>query len=137
MEGRLRELGVDSATTYHTMGWTYNRPRGVADAYGDGAAESIRSWIRLRGASNVPIFPDCPVGWDDSPRFGLGSHPAVGRSPDQFERLVRGARHFVANEKVKIVYVSAWNEWTEDHMLLPDAIWGYSYLEALRRALGA
>lgn len=137
VEGRLRELGVDSATTYHTMGWTYNRPRGVADAYGDGAAESIRAWRKLKGVSNVPTFPDCPVGWDDSPRFGLGSHPAVGRSPDQFERLVRAARHFVAEEKVKIVYVSAWNEWTEDHMLLPDTIWGYSYLEALQRALVA
>jgi hypothetical protein len=31
--------------------------------------------------------------------------------------------------------VSAWNEWTEDHCLLPDSIWGYSYLEALKRAV--
>ena len=67
--------------------------------------------------------------------FGLGAHPAIGRSPDQFERLVRAARHFVADDKAKVVYISAWNEWTEDHFLLPDAIWGYSYLEALRRAI--
>jgi hypothetical protein len=137
IEGRLRQLGVDSATTYHTMGWTYNRPRGSANAYGEGAAASIRAWRKQRSQCNVPTFPDCPVGWDDSPRFGLGSHPAVGRSPDQFERLVRAARHFVADDKVRVVYVSAWNEWTEDHMLLPDTIWGYSYLEALRRAVGS
>jgi hypothetical protein len=61
----------------------------------------------------------------------------VGRSPDQFERLVRAARHFVADEKARVVYISAWNEWTEDHTLLPDTIWGYSYLEALRRAIGS
>jgi len=90
IEGRLRQLGVDSATTYQTMAWTYTRARGTANAYGEGAAGSLREWRKQKSACNVPTFPDCPVGWDDSPRFGLGSHPAVGRSPDQFERLVRG-----------------------------------------------
>jgi len=117
------------------VSWTYTKPAGSTGAYGTGAADSIRNWRSQRAACNVPTFPDCPVGFDDSPRFGLGSHPAVGRSPDQFERLVRAARHFVAGDNAKVVYVSAWNEWTEDHCLLPDTIWGYSYLEALRRAL--
>jgi hypothetical protein len=135
VEGRLRQLGVDSATTYHTMAWTYTKAGGTTDAYGKGAADSIRAWKGQRGSCNVPTFPDCPVGFDDSPRFGLGSHPAVGRSPDQFERLVRAARHFVADDRNRVIYVSAWNEWTEDHCLLPDSIWGYSYLEALKRAV--
>jgi hypothetical protein len=134
-EGRLRQLGIDSATIYHTMAWTYTKPGGSTDTYGKGAAESIQAWKRLRASCNVPTFPDCPVGFDDSPRFGLGAHPVVGRSPDQFERLVRAARHFVGDDKTKVVYVSAWNEWTEDHCLLPDTIWGYSYLESLRRAV--
>jgi hypothetical protein len=34
-----------------------------------------------------------------------------------------------------MIYIAAWNEWTEDHILLPDTYWGYSYLEALRRAV--
>jgi hypothetical protein len=29
--------------------------------------------------------------------------------------------------------MSSWNEWTEDHCLAPDAIYGYSYLKAIRR----
>jgi hypothetical protein len=33
----------------------------------------------------------------------------------------------------KIVFLSSWNEWTEDHVLLPDTVYGYSYLEAVRR----
>jgi len=135
VEGKLHQLGVDSATVYQTMGWTYSKGGGTTDPYGMGAVDSIRTWRAQRKSCSVPTFPDCPVGWDDSPRFGLGSHPAVGRSPDQFERLVRAARHFVADDKARVVYISAWNEWTEDHYLLPDSIWGYSYLEALRRAL--
>jgi hypothetical protein len=136
IERRLRSIGIDSATIYHTFGWTYRRTPGVAEAYGVGASESVEQWRSLRAASDVLTFPDCPVGFDDSPRFGLGAHPAVGRSPDQFERLVRAARHFVAEDKTKIVYLSAWNEWTEDHVLLPDTIWGFGYLEAVKRALG-
>ena len=135
LEGRLRQMGIDSATIYQTMAWTYTKPGGSADAYGKGAAASVQAWRDLRAKCDVPTFPDCPVGFDDSPRFGLGAHPAVGRSPDQFERLVRAARHFVADDKSKVIYISAWNEWTEDHCLLPDTIWGYSYLEALKRAI--
>jgi hypothetical protein len=134
VEHKLKELGVDSATTYHTFSWTYSHPGGSTNTYGDGGLWSMKEWKRQRSICNVPYFPDCPVGFDDSPRFGVGAHPTVNRSPDQFERLVRGARHFVAEDKKKIVYISAWNEWTEDHVLLPDTIWGYSYLEALKRA---
>ena len=84
---------------------------------------------------DVPFHPTCSVGWDDSPRFGERACVAINRSPDQFERLVRAARHFAAGQKGrKFVYVGAWNEWTEDGVLLPDTIWGYSYLESLRRA---
>ena len=99
IEGRLRSIGIDSATIYHTFGWTYRRPPGVAESYGLAASESVDQWGTLKAAANVPTFPDCPVGFDDSPRFGLGAHPAIGRSPDQYERLVRAARHFVADEK--------------------------------------
>jgi hypothetical protein len=133
-EARLKELGVDSATEYHPFSWTYTQPGGFTNTYGEGAAVCVAAWKRQRAICDVPFFPDCPVGFDDSPRFGMGAHPAVNRSPDQFERLVRGARHLVADDRRKIVYISAWNEWTEDHVLLPDTIWGYSYLEALKRA---
>jgi hypothetical protein len=132
-EATLKELGVNSATVYHPFSWTYTQPGGFTNTYGEGAAICVAEWKRQRSICNVPFYPDCPVGFDDSPRFGTGAHPAVNRSPDQFERLVRGARHFVAGDKQKIVYISAWNEWTEDHVLLPDTIWGYSYLEALKR----
>jgi hypothetical protein len=85
---------------------------------------------------NIPYFPTCSVGWDDSPRFGESSSVAINRSPDQFERLVRAARHILSGTaKTKLIYIGAWNEWTEDGVLLPDTYWGYSYLEALRRAV--
>jgi len=56
------------------------------------------------------------------------------RSADQYELLLRAARHSVSDQRNKIVFLSSWNEWTEDHVLLPDTTHGFSYLEAVRRA---
>lgn len=134
-ETRLHDFGFDSATQYGTFGWTYGaKPPGSRIPYGVGAVEAIASWKHKRETVTVPFHPCVSVGWDDSPRFEEFASVAINRSPDQFERLVRAARHTIADSKsLKLVYVAAWNEWTEDHVLLPDTYWGYSYLEALRR----
>ncbi len=136
-EGQLQDLGFDSATMYGTFGWTYGaKPPGSRIPYGVGASEAVAAWKAKRDSLKVPFFPACSVGWDDSPRFEEFACVAINRSPDQFERLVRAARHFVASDAHdKFIYIAAWNEWTEDHVLLPDSYWGYSYLEALRRAM--
>ncbi len=136
-ESQLKEMGFDSATQYGTFGWTYgSKPPGSRIPYGVGALEGIAAWKRTKEKVNVPFFPCCSVGWDDSPRFGEFAAIAINRSPDQFERVVKAARHIVAEDSHgKLIYVAAWNEWTEDHVLLPDTYWGYSYLEALRRAV--
>ncbi|MFB3922479.1 MAG: glycoside hydrolase family 99-like domain-containing protein [Terriglobia bacterium] len=136
-EGELKALGFDSATMYHTFGWTYGeKPPGGRTPYGTAALGSIEAWRRTAAKVNVPFFPDCPVGWDDSPRFGPSAHMVTERTPDQYERLLRAAKYFCAESsaKPKIIFLSAWNEWTEDHVLLPDSVFGYSYLEAVRRA---
>jgi hypothetical protein len=59
----------------------------------------------------------------------------VDRSADQYERLLRAAKHFSAARTTDppLIFLSTWNEWTEDHYLLPDAAFGYSYLEAVHR----
>jgi len=139
-DAALRDLGVDSATLYHTAGWTYGgRPPGGRTPYGELALASIRAWKETAGKVGVPFFPDCPVGWDDSPRFGSRAHMVTERTPDQYERLLRAAQYFAAaqpplGQQPKPIFLSAWNEWTEDHVLLPDTVFGYSYLEAVRRA---
>jgi len=133
----LREYGFDSAAQYGTFGWTYGgKPPGSRIPYGVGATEAIQSWKQLYSETKIPFHPCVQVGWDDSPRFEEFAAIAINRSPDQFERLVRVARHMTADAKhEKLIYIAAWNEWTEDHVLLPDTTWGYSYLEALARAV--
>jgi len=132
---RLREFGLQSATQYHTFSWTYGgKPPGGQTPFGDAAVVTIDKWKEGKSGMPVPFFPDCPVGWDDSPRFSNAAHVVTTRTPDQYGRLCRAARHFVAAQPKKIVYLSAWNEWTEDHVLLPDTQHGYGYLEAVQAA---
>lgn len=138
-ERELKALGFDSATLYHTFGLTYGGGTpGSRTPYGKVAAQTIRVWKETAAKLSVPFFPDCPVGWDDSARYGSGAAMVHQRSPDQYERLLRAAQYFSAasSAQPKIIFLSSWNEWTEDHVLLPDTVFGYSYLEAVRRVFG-
>jgi glycosyl transferase family WbsX len=135
-ERELKALGFASATLYHTFGLTYGGGTpGSRIPYGDAAGRTIRVWKDFAAKATVPFLPDCPVGWDDSPRYNSKAAMVTQRSPDQYERLLRAAQYFSAatSSRPKIIFLSSWNEWTEDHVLLPDTVFGYSYLDAVRR----
>ena len=131
-ETPLKDAGFDSATHYHTFA---GGPPGESTVYADALAQSIETWKKTVTNLNLPYFPDCPVGWDNSPRYGRNAHWVSYRTPDQYELLLGAAKSFVAARRTKppIIFLSAWNEWTEDHYLLPDAQFGYGYLEAVKR----
>lgn len=128
----LKEAGFDSMVHIHTFGV---RPPGKTTEFAAMAEQSVRKWKETALRLNIPYFPDCPVGWDDSPRYGSKAHVVIHRSPDQYEQLLKAAKYFVAGQRTKppVIFLSTWNEWTEDHCLLPDATYGYSYLAAVRR----
>ncbi|MEO6434233.1 MAG: glycoside hydrolase family 99-like domain-containing protein [Tepidisphaeraceae bacterium] len=127
------EAGFSSATDYHTFAKVI--PFGGRTAFAQGAEASIERWKSMPDIVKVPYFPQCPVGFDNSPRYGKRTHIFVNRTADQYERLLIAAKHFIAARKTDppAIYMGAWNEWTEDHYLLPDDVYGYSYLEAVRR----
>jgi hypothetical protein len=129
----LRALGFDGATSYQTM----NGFGPGATDYAAAVARSIRFWELKAKDLDVPYFPDCSVGWDNSPRMqGRGSSLSyvTGRSPAQFEGLLRAAKRFTIQQKLDppAIFISSWNEWTEDHYLLPDRDYGHSYLDVIR-----
>ena len=128
--------GVDSVTRYHTYDEGYGEGYKLKiKPWVDAAASTIARWKTEADSYKVPYFPDCPVGWDTSARFGDATCIYVDRSADQYERLLRAAKHFSHGRKTNppLVFLSTWNEWTEDHYLLPDTQFGYSYLEAVQR----
>ena len=137
---QLKEAGFDSATDYHA--WAGGEP-GKTSPYVRMCETAIKRWHERRASvasQQIPYYPECPVGWDNSPRYGKKAHVYVNRTADQFERLLIAAKHFVTSTPADVpkadpplIYMGAWNEWTEDHYLLPDDVYGYSYLEAVKR----
>ncbi|HTS70326.1 MAG TPA: glycoside hydrolase family 99-like domain-containing protein [Terriglobia bacterium] len=128
----LKEAGFDSVTHYHTFA---GGPPGKTTEYAEAMEKSVNLWKTTAPKVNLPYFPDCPVGWDNSPRYGRKAHMFAHRTPDQFELQMLAAKYFVAGQQTKppVIFLSAWNEWTEDHCLLPDAVYGYAFLDAVRR----
>ncbi len=128
----LKEAGFDSATRYQTIAG--GKPGGTSE-YAEAVESSIQLWKADHQKVGLPYFPDCPIGWDNSPRYGNRAHMVIHRTPDQYELFLKAAKYFVAATRPNppIIFLSSWNEWTEDHYLLPDAVYGYSYLEAVRR----
>ena len=82
-------------------------------------------------------YPTIFVGWDNTPRRGLGAIVIVGDTVEAFEEwlaeLVLDAGDRRPEER--LVFVNAWNEWAEGNHLEPDLDDGLAKLEAVRRVV--
>lgn len=78
----------------------------------------------------------CP-GWDCTPRR---KNPVIfiGSNPDEYQKWLEGILKY-SNDSLdihhRLVFINAWNEWTEGAYLEPDRKYGYAYLNSTCRAL--
>ena len=137
--GTVNTLGFDSVTHYQfvhfaelgsTLEFDY---AGIVDQLGG-------YWDAATSDHSAPYVPHVSVGWDGNPRYTtLQDHIARGNDPIQVERALTLARDRVlANPSLpQLVTVNSWNEWTETSYLQPDDLYGYGYLDAVRRVFTA
>lgn len=128
---RFGDLGFDSCSHYQYVHFT-DINRNYEDVLPDVAEE----WKRLARKLQFPYFPHVSVGWDNNPRF-LGFRPGILRNctPENIERALRMAKDYADSHPIQppLITVNSWNEWTESSYLQPDDLYGYGYLEAIRR----
>ena len=91
--------------------------------------------------ANLPCtyFPHVSIGWDNNPRtWNLRPVICKNNTPEKFEKALRMAKDFIDEKGItpRLVTVNSWNEWTESSYLEPDDLYGYGYLEAVRRVFG-
>ena len=124
-------LGFDSGTHYQ-----YVHFADVNRSYPEVAKDVYAEWARLDRDLGMPYYPHVSVGWDNNPRFKTQRGPVMRDcTPEHIEEALRAAKAYVDAHpnQAPLITVNAWNEWTETSYLQPDDLYGYGYLEAIRK----
>ena len=92
----------------------------------------------------APYYPVVTMGWDSSPRtiqsdtYENGFYPwlpVIEATPEVFGGELRDAASLMDGrpESERILFINAWNEWTEGSYLEPDTVNKYGYLEEVAK----
>ena len=88
-------------------------------------------------SSKMVYYPHVSVGWDANPRFKK-FHPRriTDNTPENVQKGFELAKAYVDEGnglRAPLIVVNAWNEWTEGSYLEPDDLYGYGYLEVIKK----
>lgn len=127
----IERLGFDSATNYQFCHLT-DIDRDYLEIL-----EDIRKNYAQMSAMGRPLyFPHVSLGWDNNPRYHA-FRPGITRNntPENVEKALRMAKDYLDAHpgQPPLVTINSWNEWTECSYLQPDNLYGYGYLEAVKR----
>lgn len=127
---RIEQLGINSMTNYNWGG-------PFAEDYIRWAEESMDRLQKWDEALSIPFFPNATIGWDDTPRFPEKTKLDLihyNNSPTSFAAYLQRAKEYADAHpnQPKLITVFSWNEWVEGGYLLPDAKYGFGYLEAVK-----
>jgi sugar phosphate isomerase/epimerase/cephalosporin-C deacetylase-like acetyl esterase len=140
-----KSLGFDSLMDYNIA--PRSSPDGMT-SYESLAENSRARWAKFEGAP-LPYYPVVSTGWDRSARCRLeeslpwSSHGypygsiVTNATPEMFESLLREAKAYAEKGRRGLVYVNAWNEYTECPGLLPTVQEGDARLRAVARVFAS
>lgn len=103
---------------------------------------AMKEYDRLKNGSDQVYYPVVSTGWDNNPRYPQDEFTQIckGKNPQGYEKHLRMARDWadanIPANKPKMIFINAWNEWTEGEYLEPDKTYGYEYLNATARVFG-
>lgn len=99
--------------------------------------EYDKIWEKIIRTAQINKRKTCYQGafvrYDDTPRRGKGGKVVCGDSPDKFEKYLSRLYQICKMRKKEFIFITAWNEWGEGAILEPDKVYGYNYLEAIKR----
>lgn len=125
-------VGIDSITHYQLCAEVKKLTE-----YVDMIPLMTERWETCKNEYKAPYFPHVSLGWDPTPRFIPKRQDIVQHAkPEYVEQVLRKAREYIdANPALPtpLVTINSWNEWTETSYLQPDDLYGYGYLEAVKK----
>lgn len=110
--------------------------------------QRVAEWYRIQDRIDVPFLPVVCVGWDASRRgeyivdirqaSSFPWRPIIsGGTPDLFKSFIAEGRRFLdlTNAPYRVVYIHAWNEWSEGSSVEPGHRFGSQYLHAIQQTV--
>lgn len=124
-------LGFDSMTHYQFVHFT-----DIDRDYNDIMGDVIDEWKRIDGSYKIPYFPHISLGWDNNLRC-KEFKPGIVRNntPENIEKALQKAKEYIDSHPSQppLITINSWNEWTETSYLQPDDLYGYGYLNAVKK----
>lgn len=123
------KLPFSSVTHYQFCAFTF-----MGRDYKEICEDAYREWDKVTGEYGITYYPNVSVGWDNTPRYFNHTDNVVrGNTPEEVEKCFRRAKKFAEEKGIKLITVNSWNEWTETSYLEPDDLYGYGYLDAIKK----
>ena len=122
-------LPFDSVTHYQFAHFAH-----MNQNYSDIRLQAEEEWDKIAANFKIPYYPHVSVGWDNTPRYYKNINNVVkNNTPDEIEKALSAAKKFAEKTGVHLITVNSWNEWTETSYLEPDDLYGYGYLDAVKK----
>ena len=140
-----RLLGFDSAVEFPPHGGTgvLPPPPDMRSSSFRGAVYDFRDTVLRYATAPLPAYPrsrTVMAGWDNTARYQDNAAIFMNATPGGYRAWLESAMRDVKATRCpgeRIVFINAWNEWSEGTYLEPDATWGHRYLEATREAVSS
>lgn len=130
----INMAGFDGVTHYNFFDYA-KMNRTYLEVLEDVKAE----WKCVEETVNVPFYPHVSLGWDNTVRFTAPiswEWRCLENTPENVEQGFLLAKNYVDSHpdmKAPLIVVNSWNEWTEGSYLEPDDLYGYGYLDVVKK----
>jgi hypothetical protein len=127
----FKTLGADSMSHYHYCHFT-----NIDREYSEIMTDVLKEWEKIDTNFSIPYYPHISIGWDNNPRFQEFRGGIVrNNTPENIEKALHLAKSYVDShpDQAPLITINSWNEWTETSYLQPDDLYGYGYLQAVKK----